>query len=144
MEALGRLFNVIPSVGGASAANGKALSLRDCQAATFILNGADTYTFTCSATFAGSYTSIGNIIVKRYACTATDGTAAWTQPANQAASNAVVVASGVQVVHIAGASLPDTMKYIKCTVTGTTGLVTAILHDLYVQRTPPNLAIVGA
>ncbi len=144
MEALGRLFNVVPSVGGASGANGKALSLVGAQAATFILNGADTYTFTCSATFAGSYTSIGNIIVKRYALSAVDGTVAWTQPANQAASNAVVVASGAVAVHISGSALPDTMKYIKCTVTSTTGLVTAILHDLYVQRTPPNLAIVGA
>ncbi|MGH3381358.1 MAG: hypothetical protein ACRDP6_42165 [Actinoallomurus sp.] len=143
MEGLGRLFNVAPSVGGASAANGKALSLKDAAGVTFILNGADTYTLTVASTYAGSYATPGNIIVQKYTNTAADGTAAWVK-ASQSASNAVVVASGVAVIYVAANSLPDTKVYVKCTVTGTTGLVTAITHDLMVQRTPANLAILGA
>lgn len=143
MEGLGRLFNVAPSVGGASAANGKALSLRHASGITYILNGADTYTLTVASTYAGSYATPGTVITQKYSNTAADGTAAWVA-ATQTASNAVVVASGVVAIYVDSKSLPDGKVYIKCTVTGTTGLVTAILHDLEVQRTPPNLAIPGA
>ena len=144
MEALGRLFNVAASVGGASAANGKALSLKDAAGITFVLNGADTYTLTVASTYAGSYATPGNILTKKYTNSAADGTAAWVSGAVSPASNAVTVASGVAVIHVPASSLPDGKVYIKCTVTSTTGLVTAILHDLEVQRNPANLAIPGA
>lgn len=143
MEGLGRLFNVAPSVGGASAANGKAISLKNAGGVTFILNGADTYTLTVASTSGGTYATPGAIIAQKYTSTAADGSAAWVK-ASQTASNAVTVASGVAAIYVDAKSLPDTKVYIKCTVTGTTGVVTAIVHDLTVQRTPGNLAALGA
>lgn len=138
MEALGRTINVAPIVG-----TGNAISLKQSEAVTFVCTGADTFTITCADSFGGSYASPGNIITYYYQSTATNGTAAWTK-VTQAASNAVVQAgANTTVIHISAASLPDTKTYVKCT-RSSAGLVTAILHDLHVQRTPANLPIISA
>jgi hypothetical protein len=136
MEALGRLVNVVPI------AAGQALSMKGCSGITFVCTGNDTFTATVADAFAGSYATPGNIITRKITNTATNGTAAWVE-ATQAASNAVVSASGTVVFYVDGNSLPDTKTYIKVAA-GAAGLVTAILHDLRAQRKPSNLPIVGA
>ncbi|HUM06408.1 MAG TPA: hypothetical protein VLT90_13165 [Terriglobales bacterium] len=136
MEGLGRLFNVVPI------AAGRGLNLQHASAITFICTGNDTFTVTVAQGFAGSYATPGNIITNTYTNTATNGSAAWVKT-TQAASNAVVIASGSVAFTIRGESLPDTKNYVKVSV-GASGLVMAILHDLEIQRTPANLVIPSA
>lgn len=136
IESLGRLVDVVPIAAGAG------LSMKGAAGVLFVCTGADTFTLTTAPSFAGSYITPGNIVVRTYKCTATNGTAAWTK-VNQTASNAVVSASGTVAFWVDGASLPDTYTYVKVSV-GASGLVTAIYSDLFVQRTPQNLAIKGA
>ena len=136
IEALGRAFNVVPIAAGV------ALSMKDCSGVTFVCTGNDTFTITVASTFGGSYATPGNIITHKYTNTATDGTAAWVK-ATQSASNAVTIASGTVSFDVLGAMLPDPKCYVKVSV-GASGLVTAILHDLAVQRNPANLAKVSA
>lgn len=136
MEALGRVFNVIP------VAAGRGISLKDGQAVTFVCTGNDTFTVTSADSFAGSYGSPGNIITRKYTNSATNGSAAWVA-ATQAAGDAVTIASGAVAFEVAGSSLPDGDVYVKCGV-GASGLVTAIVHDLVVQRNPANLPALSA
>lgn len=136
MYGLGRAINVIPI------AAGKAFKLRGASAVTFVCTGNDTFTLTASSTFGGSYTSPGNIITRKQTCTATDGTAAWVE-ATQTASNAVTISSGTVVFSVLTSQIADPNAYLKVSV-GASGLVTAILHDLTVQRKPANLEILGA
>jgi hypothetical protein len=136
MEGLGRAFNVVP------VAAGQGISMKDCSAITFVCSGADTFTLTAATTFAGSYTSPGNILTRRANTTATNGTAAWTRT-TQAAANTVVNASGVSAFTVGQSQLPDPAAYVKVTPSGA-GTVFAILHDLKIKRAPENLRIVGA
>lgn len=136
MEGLGRVFNTVPIAAGAG------LSLRDTESVTFICTGNDTFTITVADSFAGSYATPGNIIDHVKTNTSTNGTAAWVA-ATQTASNAVTIASGSVAFHVGSGMLPDGKDYIKVSV-GAAGLVTAVFHDLLVQRAPHNLAIVGA
>jgi hypothetical protein len=136
MEGLGRVFNAVPI------ADAVSLSLKDASGVTYICTGNDTFTITVSDAFAGSFATPGNIITRKFTNTATDGTAAWVA-ATQSASNAVTISSGTVVFFVSGSMLPDTKDYIKVTASSA-GLVTAVFHDLTVQRTPANLAILGA
>jgi hypothetical protein len=136
MDGLGRLFNVVPI------AAGRGLYVGNCSAVTFICTGNDTFTITVASTFAGSYATPGNIITRTQTNTATNGTATWVK-ATQAASNAVVIASGTVAFTVFGSQLPDPKVYVKNTASGS-GLVMAILHDLTYQRSPANLRIVSA
>jgi hypothetical protein len=150
MEGLGRLFNVMPI------AAGTAINLNQCSAITFVCTGNDTFTLTVGATFSGSFvapptTAIGGGLIRNYYTTTTAGTAAWTKHALASGSyaNSVTIASGVVAFTVYGTDL-DTQaiggtnyQYIECGV-GASGLVTAILHDLTVQRTPANLEIMSA
>lgn len=136
MEALGRSFNVVPIAAGV------ALSMRDCSGITFVCTGNDTFTITVASTFGGSYATPGNIITRKYTNTATDGTAAWVK-ATQSASNAVTISSGTVAFDVLGPMMPDPKVYVKVSV-GSSGLVTAILHDLSYQRNPANLPKVSA
>lgn len=136
MEALGRLMNVVPI------AAGRGLSLSGSSGITFVTTGSDTFTVTVAAGFAGSYASPGTLTCNVYKNSATNGSAAWVKDNSLISTNTVVTTVST-CFHITGASLPDLKNYIKVTPSGS-GLVTAILHDLTVQRTPPNLAIVSA
>lgn len=137
MEALGRLFNVIPIAAGVG------IDLRDASAVTFIVTGADTYTLTVADTFAGAYATPGNIITRKYTATATNGTAPWVA-ATQAAANTVVVAGATAVAfHVPASALPDGKRYVKLSAAAT-GLVKAITHDLVVQRAPDKLPALSA
>lgn len=136
MEGLGRAFNVVPIAAGA------ALSMRDCGGITFVCTGNDTFTLTCSDSFGGSYATPGNTLTKKITNSATNGTAAWAT-ASQSAANAVTISSGTVAFYVSGDSLPDGKAYVKVSA-GASGLVTAIMHDLTVQRKADNLAIPGA
>jgi hypothetical protein len=135
MQGLGRVFNVVPIAAGAG------LSLAPASAVTYICTGNDTFTITVAATFAGSYATPGNIITVKYTNASTNGTAAWAK-ATQAASNAVTISANTVAFTVFTSMLTDPSKYVKCSVGGS-GLVTAIFHDLTVQRTPANLPILG-
>jgi hypothetical protein len=136
MEGLARVFNPVPIAAGA------ALSLRDAGGVTFVCTGNDTFTLTVSDSFGGSYATPGNTITRKLTNTSTNGTAAWVT-ATQAASNAVTISSGSVAFYVSGDSLPDGKSYVKVSAGGS-GLVTALLHDLTVQRKADNLAIPGA
>jgi hypothetical protein len=138
MEGLGRLINVVPI------ASGRALSMAGARGITFITTGNDTFTFVEAVTFSGSTQAIPNLTQNVYTSSATNGSAVWTKNNALRSTNTIVSGGAVAcAIYIPGDFLDDTYAYIKCTASGA-GLVTAILHDLYVQRTPPNLAIVSA
>jgi len=136
VEALGRLNNVVPI------AAGRGLRFDKCSGYLFVCTGNDTFTVTVANGFAGSYATPGNIITRTWTNTATNGSAAWVK-AVQAASNAVVIASGSVAFHVLATQLPDVKNYIKVSV-GASGLVFAVQYDLLEQRVPENLAIVSA
>lgn len=136
MEGLGRVLNVIPI------AAGQGFSLKGASGVAFVCTGSDTFTLTVASSFAGSYATPGNIITRSYNNAQTNGTAAWTA-VTQAASNAVGPVVNTNVFHVFTSQLSDPSCYLKVSA-GASGLVTAILYDLVVQRAPANLAILGA
>lgn len=136
MEALGRLFNVIPIAAGV------AVNLREWGAVTFVCTGADTFTLTSSDAFGGTYVTPGNILTRKYTNTATNGTAAWVE-ATQAASNAVTIASGTVLIHVDASQLPDGHAFLKCSAAAA-GLVKAITHDPTRLRRPSLYAALSA
>jgi hypothetical protein len=138
MEGLGRVFDVVPIASGAY------LSMKNCSGVTFVCTGADTFTVREATTAAGTgVQNIGNVITHYYQNTSTAGAAGWTKQ-TQAASNAVTQAgANTTVIEIFCSQLDDGFDYIYCHAAAA-GLVTAILHDLTVQRSPANLATLSA
>lgn len=137
MEGLGRVLDVIPI------AAGKGFKFRGASAVLFVCTAADTFTLTAAPTYAGSYTSPGTLINHYYQRADTDGTHAWTK-VTQAAANTVVQAGAfTTAIQVLTSMIADPQAYLKLSVGGS-GLVTAILHDLTVQRKPANLEVLGA
>jgi hypothetical protein len=137
VEGLGRVFNV------ALIASGAAISLRDAQGVTFVVSGVDSgVVITSSATFGGTYATPGNIITRKQTNTSTSGTAKWVE-GTITASNTVVCAAGSTAFYVDANDLPAGNEYVKATA-GSTGLITAIVHDLQVQRDAANLAALSA
>lgn len=134
MEALGRLFNVLP------VADDVYVSLRTASAVTFVgvLAAGDTWTLTEAKDAAGTGAQV-LATMTHYYVSATVG-AAWVEVTQAAASTIVTTASqDVVVVCINMAELSDTFDFVKLASTST-GTVFAIQHDLTVQRAPENLA----
>jgi hypothetical protein len=136
VEALGRLFNVIPIAAGV------AVNLKEWGAVTYVCTGNDTFTLTSSDAFGGTYASPGNILTRKYTNTATNGTAAWVE-ATQAASNAVTISSGSVLIHVDASQLPDGHAFLKCSA-GAAGLVKAIVHDPVRLRRPSLYSALSA
>lgn len=138
MEGLGRVLDVIPIAAGAG------FKMRGASAVTFVCTGNDTFTLTAASSFAGTYSSPGNVITHYYQRADTNGTHAWTKQ-TQTASNAVTQATAgyTTVITVLTSMIADPSDYLKVSAAGS-GLVTAILHDLTVQRKPANLEILGA
>jgi hypothetical protein len=138
MEGLGRVLDVIPIAAGAG------FKFRGASAVLFVCTGNDTFTITASSTFGSGYATPGNLISHFYQRADTNGTHAWTRQ-TQTASNAVVQSNAgyTTAFEVLTSMLADPNDYIKVSVGGS-GLVTAILHDLTVQRKPANLEILGA
>ncbi|PXY27429.1 hypothetical protein [Prauserella muralis] len=136
MEGLGRAFNVAPT------ADGVWISLVDSSAVAFVGVGADTYTVQSASDAAG--TGAADLaVVDHYAANANaNGSTAWTEE-EQAAAAAVTIAAGVAVIPVLASQLPAGHTHVRCSSTAT-GLVTAITHDLNVQRAPANLPAVSA
>jgi hypothetical protein len=130
MEGLGRVVNVVPI------AAATLISMKDCAGITFVCTGDDTFTLNSAATYNGSPSTLATI-TNYYTNTSTAGAAEWVA-ASQAAADNVAIASGSVSFYVDGSDLPAAAEYVEVTVGGS-GKVTAILHDLLVQRTPPNL-----
>lgn len=148
-EGLGRVFNVVPvcTAGG-------AISLGAGSAISFVVTGATAVaTLTFGKTFSGSYDSGATAgctpITRVYWSTSTTGTVAWAKATITAAATFTLgtttglTTATAAVFTVFGSQIPDTYKYIKCTVTGS-GIGAAIVHDLTVQRAPANLAVLSA
>lgn len=135
MEALGRLFNVVPI------AAGTLISLKDAAGVTFVCTGDDTFTVKSATSYNGSPTAL-TAITRTYKCTSTAGAAAWTDSGDISAVSAVTIASGALVFYIDQSDLPAGAEYVEVTVAAS-GLVAAVLHDLKVQRSPGNLRVLS-
>jgi hypothetical protein len=130
MEGLGRVFNIVPI------AAATLISMKDCAGITFVCTGDDTFTLNSAATYNGSTSTLATI-TNYYTNTSTSGGADWVA-ASQAAADNVAIASGSVSFYVDASDLPAGAEYVEVTV-GASGKVTAIFHDLLVQRTPPNL-----
>jgi hypothetical protein len=138
MEALGRLFNVLPT------ADDVYVNMRDASAVTFVcVNAAgDTYTLTEATTAAGGGAQV-LATIERFHISATVG-AVWSLVTQAAGSTIVPTASqDVAVLHVAATELSAGFDYLKLASTGA-GTVVAITHDLATQRAPENLPAIGA
>lgn len=147
MDGLGRVFNVVPL------ASGKPLSLKNCSAVTYIVDVSGACTLTVLggtsvssiATAWDAANGFGNAAYW-YQSTADDGTAGWTKQTASWSSNVLTCAGTnhyLTAVTFYVSQLADTFCYIKATASAANSTV-AIFHDLTVQRTPANLAILGA
>lgn len=138
MEALGRVIDVVPIASGAY------ISMKNASGITFVCTGADTFTVREAKDASGtSVQNIGNVITRYYQNTSTAGGAGWTKQ-TQAGSYQVVQGSNyTTVIEVFGSQMDDGFPYVYCHAGGS-GLVTAILHDLTVQRSPANLATLSA
>src|SRR6266567_2454388 len=144
MQGLGRVFDVVPIASGAG------LSLKNASAVTFVLTGATgVATLSIATSFGGTYragsffTPAWAPITTVYWSTATDGSVAWAKATFTNGTTAGLTTSTNSVFTVFGSQLPDLYDYVKCTATGS-GLCTAILHDLTVQRTPAHMVKLGA
>lgn len=147
MQGLGRVFDVVHD------ASGNMFTLKNASAVTFVskASGASSLAVVGAKTFGGSTTNwttangFGQTAFW-YQNTSSTGTAAWTKQTAVWTTNSIALAgtSGyVSAVTIYTSQFADLFKYIQVTGTNTTTVV-AFLHDLTVQRTPPNLALLGA
>lgn len=138
MEALGRLFNIIPV-----AADSVNVNMRNCGAVTFVCVGADTYTV--SENKAGASNQNLATLDHVYDNANTNGSTAWTRRSvlsGGAQVAAVTIAGGCTVFSVEDAELSDGFTHLRVTSTGA-GLVYAIAHELQVQRAPQNLPALG-
>ena len=148
MQGLGRVFDVV----GVASTN--YFSLKNASAVSFIVlsTGATSLAFTAEPSFGGTpanWTPANGFGQTAYfdQNVQSNGTGAWTKQTATWTSNSVALAgtSGyMSVFCIYADQLADTYDYVKVAATGSPTYVVAILHDLTVQRTPANLAILGA
>jgi hypothetical protein len=132
MVGLGRVFDVIPIAAGV------IFKFRNASAVSFVCTAADTFTVTVGSSHGTAATSPGNIFTYYYQRADTTGANAWTKQ-TQAASNAVTQAGAyTTLITLFTSQVADPYYYVKCAAAAS-GLVTAVLHDLDVQRAPANL-----
>lgn len=133
MEALGRLFNVLP------VADDVYVNLKDCEGVTFVgvLTSGDTWTLTEAQDASGTGAAALATITRAHV-SATVG-AAWSLVTQAAASTVVTTASqDVVVIEVDAVELSDGFDFVKLASTST-GTVVAITRDLKVRRKPANL-----
>lgn len=137
MEALGRLFNVRAN------ADDSYINMRNCRGVAFVANQPtpETLTLTEARDNAGTGAQV-LATIDRYYSAATDG-ATWTLRTQANAATIVTQADDVVVVDIMATELSDGFTHVKLAGSGT-GAITAITHDLHVQRAPQNLPAIGA
>jgi hypothetical protein len=132
VDAMGRLFNPVP------VAAGVLVSLRQGAGVEFICTGADTFTLQSASTYNGSKTPLAAI--RRYWENASTATAdAWTDSGDLGTPvDSVTTSGGTLVFSIGPEDLPAGSKWAAVTVGGS-GLVAAMVYDLYAPRQPVNL-----
>lgn len=141
MEALGRLFNIIPT------AEDVAVKMKDCSAVTFVCIGANAETFTLVESKAGASGQNLATLDHVYRNANAGGTAAWARSSvlSSGAQVAVVTtttAAPVAVLTVEDAELSDGFTHVEIQASAA-GLVYAIAHDLTIQRAPQNLPALG-
>lgn len=140
-EGLGRLFDVEPQI-SRLAATVKPVSLKDAAGATFVCwvagGGGDTFIVKQSGAAAGTYTAF-NPITRYYTKATLDGASQWVDSGDLASNlGTITIGSGSVAFYVGADDLPAGSMYVEV-VPGTSGIVTAILHDLEVQRNPKYL-----
>lgn len=140
-EGLGRLFDVEPQI-SQYAGTVKPVNLKDADGVTFVCwvvgSGADTFTVKASAVKGSGFTAF-NPISRYYTKATLDGASVWTDSGDLASNiGTFVLASGSVAFYIGADDLPAGDMYVEV-VPGTSGIVTAILQDLAVQRNPKYL-----
>lgn len=141
-EGLGRLYNVI------NPASGTYVSLKNAAGVSFSgfeVDGATQYQLTFAADAAGTGAVTPNVIDHYYGRSLDQSAGVWHRTSMAAGSlvNAADVTEDHVIIEIRSAQCPDGKPYVKLTADGA-GVVTAILHDLALQRAPQNLASVTA
>jgi hypothetical protein len=149
MQGLGRVIDVV------GAASGNMISMKNASAVSFICYATSTTTTSLTVVAAKTYGGGTTTWTPAngfgqpafwYQNTAHDGTAAWTKVTASWSSQVLTIGatSGyMSVVDFYTSQFADGFDYIQVTGANTTYVV-AVLHDLTVQRTPANLAILGA
>lgn len=147
MQGLGRVFDVVHD------ASGNMVSLKHASSISFVVksSGAASLAVVAAKTFGGSTTNwtTANGFGQTgfwYQAAAVNGTAAWTKQTAVWTTNSIALAGTTgytSVLTVYASQFADLYDYIQVTGTNTTTVI-ALLHDLTVQRTPPNLAKLGA
>lgn len=147
MQGHGRVFDVVHD------ASGNMFSLKNASAVSFIVksSGAASLAVVAAKTFGGStanWTTANGFGQTSWFSqqAATNGTAVWTKQTANWTTNSVALAGTTgytSVITVYTSQFADGYDYIQVTGTNTTTCI-ALLHDLTVQRTPPNLALLGA
>jgi hypothetical protein len=135
MEALGRIFNVVP------VASGVHIKMNLATGVTFVVYEVlGTTSITVQESIAGA--SAQNLTRTRYATSNGVGTSqVWTsrtQAASATVSKADATDQNCVVFHVWGPELSAGFDCVKCVVDGSATCM-AILHDLNFQYTPANL-----
>ncbi len=142
-EGLGRLYDLV------SPADDVYVNLRDAAGVTFLVHevdGASVVTITFASDTSGTGAVTPDVITHYYGKSNDVSSGQWHRTAVSPASETFTKADGTEdtvAVEISAMKCPDGKPYVKCTVDGS-GVVTAILHDLLVQRAPANLRPVTA
>ena len=143
-EGLGRLFDVEANI-SRNTGNTKCVSLKDYGGVTFVCwvpaGGQDTFIVKASASSvagSGSYVAF-NPISRYYNKALDDGTTLWTDSGDLTANlGTITVLSGQVAFYVGADDLPAGNSYVQV-APGTSGIVTAIMHDPVVQRNPKYL-----
>lgn len=136
MEGLGRIFNVVP------AADGVFIPMDRGAAVTFVgyLAAGDTFTVQEATSGAGAGATNLATVTQYYTSNGLGGV--WAKQTQAAAATVVIAGTAgldACVFTIESTELSDGFTHVNCTSTGD-GIVVALVHDLYVQRAPQNLA----
>lgn len=143
----GRVFDVV------AVASGVMISLKNASAITYVVEASSTSSLAVVAakTYGGGTTTwvpangFGQPSIW-YQNATPSNTAAWSKQTSVWTTNSVALAQTntyVSTICFYTSEFADGFDYIEATATDATATF-AILHDLTVQRTPPNLAILGA
>jgi hypothetical protein len=135
------LFDVEPAI-SQHASTVDPVNLKDAAGVTFICWGVaqagDTFIVKQSGAKGGPFTAF-NPITRYYTKLTQDGTSQWVDSGDLASDiGTITIASGSVAFYVGADDLPAGSMYVEV-VPGTSGIVTAILHDLEVQRNPKYL-----
>jgi hypothetical protein len=137
-EGLGRIYNLV------SPADDVYVSLRDAHGVTFLVHevdGASVVLITFAADAAGTGSVTPDVVDHYYGKSNDTASGVWHRTAVSPASETFTKADATEdtvAVEISAMQCPDGKPWVKCAVDGS-GVVTAVLHDLAIQRTPENL-----